>query len=120
MSEPHGEPRSGRSDGERCAGAAPGGGRSTRYALATVATMTALGVEDEKPQGAEALLKSAGIEDVAIYPANPGMRYTGPIIAVDATHVVQQVAAHTYIAHQAARYRRCPSPASASGFIKTP
>ena len=88
----------------------PGGGRSTRYALATVATMTALGVEDEKPQGAEALLKSAGIEDVAIYPANPGMRYTGPIIAADAAHVVQQVAAHTYIAHQAGALNPMPKP----------
>lgn len=88
----------------------PGGGRSTRYALATVATMATLGIDDEKPQGAEALLKSVGIEDIALYPANPGMRYTGPIVAADAQHVVQQVAAATFIAHQAGAFAQPPKP----------
>ena len=88
----------------------PGGGRSTRYALATVATMATLGIDDEKPQRAEALLKSVGIEDVALYPANPGMRYTGPIVAADAQHVVQQVAAATFIAHQAGAFAQPPKP----------
>ena len=88
----------------------PGGGRSTRYALATLATMNALGEGNDKPQGADALLKAAGIEDVALYPANPGMRYTGMIVAVDAQTVVQQVAAHTYIAHKASALSPSPQP----------
>ena len=89
----------------------PGSGRSTRYALATVATMEALGVGHDKPQGADALLRAAGIDNVALYPANPGMRYTGMIVAADAQYVVQQVAAHTYIAHKA----QALTPAPQSG-----
>ena len=72
--------------------------------------MNALGEGNDKPQGADALLKAAGIEDVALYPANPGMRYTGMIVAADAQTVVQQVAAHTYIAHKASALSPSPQP----------
>lgn len=52
----------------------------------------------------QAMLESQGIAEGAVYKAKPGQRYSGPVVINDGDHLIQQVAAKTFIAHQPAQY----------------
>uniref|UniRef100_UPI0025FB859A Fic family protein n=2 Tax=Thiolapillus sp. TaxID=2017437 RepID=UPI0025FB859A len=71
--------------------------RNVRYEIALASMRQALdrsGVSDQ----AQALFEASGAQG-ALYPANPAIRYDGPVIATNEQHSIQQVASRTFIAH---------------------
>ncbi|WP_294043148.1 KfrB domain-containing protein [Thiolapillus sp.] len=71
--------------------------RNVRYEIALVSMRQALdrsGVSDQ----AQALFEASGAQG-ALYPANPAIRYDGPVIATNEQHAIQQVASRTFVAH---------------------
>ena len=60
----------------------------------------------------------------AMYSANPSIRYDGLIAATNEQHVIQKIASHTYVVHEAAALHDRPIPGSVvsidKGRITTP
>jgi len=98
-------------------------GRSTRYALALGKPPTIGGDQCAGFEQAQELFQQAGIEGT-LYPANPSIRYDGPIAAANDQHVIQKIASRTYVAHKIAALQDRPAPGLAvsihKGHITTP
>ncbi|WP_419629253.1 KfrB domain-containing protein [Thiolapillus sp.] len=71
--------------------------RNARYAITLPRQSQDAGCSEPSDR-AQALFQSTDT-DGRLYPANPSIRYDGPIVAADGWYAIQRVASQTFVAH---------------------